>query len=91
MGNQSDDNVDGVPKHPILHGWPEFWWMGETDRANAFEARAVAHGGQGYRPRPPADNNPNPDDHQHDDLQARLERAKEAIRQRLPTGRGRGR
>ena len=34
---------------PLLKASPDFWWMNEVDRANAFEARAIAHGGQGYR------------------------------------------
>jgi hypothetical protein len=34
---------------PLLKAPPEFWWMNEADRANAFEARALALGGSGYR------------------------------------------
>lgn len=36
-------------KQPILEAWPEFWWMSERDRSNAFEARARAYEGEGYR------------------------------------------
>ena len=36
---------------PLLIASPDFWWMNETDRANAFEARALAYGGEGYRGR----------------------------------------
>ena len=45
-------NLDSAHPHPSLENWPEFWWMNETDRANAFEARARAYGGQGYRSYP---------------------------------------
>ena len=34
---------------PLLKGSPDFWCMNEVDRANAFEARALAYGGSGYR------------------------------------------
>ena len=34
---------------PLLKCNPDFWWMNDTDRSNAFEARAIAYGGQGYR------------------------------------------
>ena len=37
---------------PLLKASPVFWWMSETDRANALEARALANGGQGYRYHP---------------------------------------
>jgi hypothetical protein len=37
---------------PLLKASPDFWWMSEVDRANAFEARALAYGGQGYRYHP---------------------------------------
>jgi len=37
---------------PLLQASPDFWWMNEVDRSNAFEARAIAHGGSGYRPHP---------------------------------------
>jgi hypothetical protein len=37
---------------PLLKAAPDFWWMNEVDRANAFEARALAYGGQGYRYHP---------------------------------------
>jgi hypothetical protein len=51
----SGDETRG-PNHPhpypILENWPEFWWMGEIERADAFEARALAHGGSGYRYHP---------------------------------------
>lgn len=30
---------------PLLKASPDFCWMNETDRANAFEARAHAYGG----------------------------------------------
>ena len=36
---------------PLLKASPEFWSMNEVDRANAFEARALAYGGSGYRER----------------------------------------
>ena len=46
------DNADAdAVEHPILHAWPEFWWMGEQDRSDAFEVRALAYGGEGYRGR----------------------------------------
>jgi hypothetical protein len=38
---------------PLLKACPDFWWMNEIDRANAFEARALAHYGSGYRYHPP--------------------------------------
>lgn len=34
--------------YPLIRANPDFWWMSETDRANAFEARALAYYGQGY-------------------------------------------
>jgi hypothetical protein len=34
---------------PLLKASPDFWWMKESDRSNAFEARALDHYGQGYR------------------------------------------
>jgi hypothetical protein len=37
---------------PLLKASPDFWWMNEVDRSNAFEARALAYGGSGYRPHP---------------------------------------
>jgi hypothetical protein len=37
--------------YPILHAWPEFWWMSEWDKAATMEARARMNGGQGERPR----------------------------------------
>jgi hypothetical protein len=37
---------------PLLKASPEFWWMNDVDRANAFEARALAHQGSGYRYHP---------------------------------------
>ena len=37
---------------PLLKGSPDFWWMSDVDRANAFEARALAYGGSGYRLHP---------------------------------------
>jgi hypothetical protein len=40
-----------VEETPLLIASPDFWWMSETDRANAFEARALAYGGEGYRGR----------------------------------------
>jgi hypothetical protein len=36
-------------ERPILDAWPEFWWMDEKGRSDAFEARALAYGGEGYR------------------------------------------
>jgi len=41
--------------YPLLVASPDFWWMNEVDRGNAFEARAMAHGGQGYRYHPSAE------------------------------------
>jgi len=41
-----------VVEYPILQAWPEFFWMNERDRSDAFEARAIAKGGEGYRDRP---------------------------------------
>lgn len=41
--------------YPILHAWPEFWWMSELEKAATEEARARMYGGQGVRPRPRAD------------------------------------
>ena len=38
-------------EYPLLKASPDFWWMNETDRSNAFEARAIAYGGEGYRGR----------------------------------------
>jgi hypothetical protein len=38
------DNLNGADdavEQPILHAWPEFWWMSERDRSEAFEARAL--------------------------------------------------
>src|SRR5215471_853919 len=29
---------------PLLKASPDFWWMNEVDRSNAFEARALASG-----------------------------------------------
>jgi hypothetical protein len=37
---------------PLLKASPDFWWMNEVDRANAFEARALAYRGSGYRCHP---------------------------------------
>ena len=37
-------------ERPLLDAWPEFWWMNDRDRSNAFEARARAYG-EGYRGR----------------------------------------
>jgi hypothetical protein len=34
---------------PLLKASPDFWWMNDVDRSNAFEARALAYGGEGYR------------------------------------------
>ena len=39
---------------PLLHAWPEFWWMSELEKAATEEARARMYGGQGVRPRPSA-------------------------------------
>jgi hypothetical protein len=51
MSRQSDNPnyAYEVEETPLLKANPDFWWMNETDRANAFEARALAHGGMGYR------------------------------------------
>jgi hypothetical protein len=38
-----------VEETPLLKASPDFWWMNEVDRSNAFEARALAYGGSGYR------------------------------------------
>jgi hypothetical protein len=46
---------DEAEPAPLLKASPDFWWMNEIDRANAFEARALAYGGQGYRYRPELD------------------------------------
>jgi hypothetical protein len=53
MPRSSDDtdHIREAVEHPILRGWPEFWWLGEKDRSDAFEARALAYGGDGYRQR----------------------------------------
>jgi hypothetical protein len=37
--------------YPILHAWPELWWMPEQERNATIEARARMYGGQGYLPR----------------------------------------
>ena len=37
---------------PLLTAYPEFWSMNEVDRSNAFEARARAYEGSGYRTHP---------------------------------------
>jgi len=50
-GEKTRDPNEPHP-YPILENWPEFWWMSEVDRNNLIEARALAHGGQGYRPHP---------------------------------------
>jgi hypothetical protein len=34
---------------PLLRASPDFWSLNEVDRSNAFEARARAYGGSGYR------------------------------------------
>lgn len=34
---------------PLLIANHDFGWMNDVDRANAFEARALAYGGTGYR------------------------------------------
>jgi hypothetical protein len=41
--------ADEADETPLLKVSPDFWWMSEQDRSNAFEARALAYGGQGYR------------------------------------------
>jgi hypothetical protein len=38
-----------VEETPLLIASPDFWWMNEQDRSDAFEARARAYGGEGYR------------------------------------------
>jgi hypothetical protein len=49
--SDNPNGADDAVEHPILHAWPEFWWMSEQDRSDAFEARALAYGGEGYRGR----------------------------------------
>jgi hypothetical protein len=49
MSDRENHNQPKVHPRSILENWQEFWWMNETERANAIEARARAHGGQGYR------------------------------------------
>lgn len=51
---KAPEMFDGALVHPILEAQPEFWWMSEEDRAIAFDARARAHGGEGYIYRPHA-------------------------------------
>ena len=34
---------------PLLVADPDFWWLNDVDRSNAFGARALAYGGSGYR------------------------------------------
>jgi hypothetical protein len=46
---RENSNEPKVHPRPILEAKPEFWWLSETDRANAIEARARNHNGQGYR------------------------------------------
>lgn len=51
----SDKDSTAEPRphpYPLLRASPDFWWMNEADRSNAFEARARAHLGQGYRHHP---------------------------------------
>jgi hypothetical protein len=47
--SDTPNGANDAVEHPILHAWPEFWWMSEQDRSDAFEARALAYGGTGYR------------------------------------------
>jgi hypothetical protein len=50
--SSNSENYPYEPEEkPILEAWPEFWWLNERDRSNAFEARARAYGGEGYRGR----------------------------------------
>jgi len=49
--SQSPNYAYEPEERPILEAWPEFWSINETDRANAFEARARAYGGEGYHGR----------------------------------------
>jgi hypothetical protein len=37
--------------YPILHAWPELWWMPEWERSAVQDARARQYGGTGYQPR----------------------------------------
>jgi hypothetical protein len=48
MSQPSDNSNDASESTPLKVS-PDFWWMSETDRANALEVRALANGGQGYR------------------------------------------
>ena len=43
---------DGALVHPLIQDWAEFWWMTEEDRAIAFDTRARAYDGEGYKCRP---------------------------------------
>lgn len=40
---------------PILHAWPNYWWLGDVEKSNLIEALALAYGGMGYRPHPERD------------------------------------
>jgi hypothetical protein len=46
--NPHEPNPYPPQPYPLLKVNPEFWWMNESDRSNAFEARARACLGEGY-------------------------------------------
>jgi hypothetical protein len=52
--SEKDNAAQPYPPHPypLLRASPDFWWMNEVDKSNAFEARARAYLGQGYRSHP---------------------------------------
>jgi hypothetical protein len=50
--SRSSNHAYEAEETPLLKASPDFWWMNEADRSNAFEARALAYGGQGYRCHP---------------------------------------
>jgi hypothetical protein len=52
MSDQDDAAEPAPHPYPLLVASPDFWWMNEVDHGNAFEARAIAYGGQGYRYHP---------------------------------------
>jgi hypothetical protein len=52
--SDNDNTTSPYPPHPCPLTWasPDFWWMSESDRGIAFDTRARAYGGQGYRYHP---------------------------------------